>query len=120
ICNASFTLSPWKTRPGSIGAYEDVTQRDIIAIYDSSRDSRVIIDERLPDVGANLSGCSGGPVIVHYERNMTHHYCPVGMIIAGAKGEGTGLMADLDMFRFRRIHFIQPDGSILIPPSNSF
>jgi len=104
----------------SLTYVEDITQRDIIAIYDTSRDSRVIIDERLPDVGANFSGCSGGPVLVHYERNMTHHYCPVGMIIAGAKGEGTGLMADLDVFRFRRIHFIQSDGSILMPPNNIF
>lgn len=104
----------------SLTYVQDITQREIIATYDSNRDSRVIIDERLPDVGANLSGCSGGPVIVHYERNMTHHYCPVGMIIVGAKGEGTGLMAGWDMYRFRRIHFIQPDGSILIQPSNSF
>ncbi|WP_146220723.1 hypothetical protein, partial [Gluconacetobacter entanii] len=58
----------------SLTYVQDITQREIIATYEPTRDNRVIADERLPDVGANLSGCSGGPVIVHYERNMTHHY----------------------------------------------
>lgn len=104
----------------SLSRIQGITQRDIIATYEPNRDSRVVANERFPEVGANLSGCSGGPVILHYERNKAHHFCPVGMIMAGSKGEGAGLMSEFDTLHFRRIHFIQPDGSISDPDRHQF
>lgn len=96
----------------SITTIQDVTDRDIIVTYDPARDSRILAEPKLPEIGANLSGCSGGPVLVHYERNGLHRWFPVAMMVAGPKEQGTGIFAELDILRFRRIHFIQPDGSI--------
>ena len=89
-----------------------VTGREIIATYDPKRDSRVRAAPELPDVGANLSGCSGGPVLLHFELNGLHRWRPIGMMIAGPREQGTGSLAEFDMIRFQRIDVIQPDGSI--------
>lgn len=94
---------------------QDVTKRDIIVTYEPARDSRVLAETGLPELGPNLSGCSGGPVLVHYERNGLHRWYPVGMMVAGPKEQGTGISAEFDILRLRRIHFIQPDGSIVRP-----
>jgi hypothetical protein len=51
-------------------------------------------------------------VLVHYERNGLHRWFPVAMMVAGPREQGTGISAEFDILRFRRIHFIQPDGSI--------
>jgi hypothetical protein len=91
---------------------QDVTQRDIIVTYEPTRDSRVVVGGGLSELGANLSGCSGGPVLVHYERNGLHRWFPVGMMVAGPREQGTGISAEFDILRLRRIHFIQPDGTI--------
>jgi hypothetical protein len=34
------------------------------------------------------------------------------VVIAGPKDQGTGASAEFDMIRLRRIHVIQPDGSL--------
>lgn len=99
----------------SLTMIQDVTRRDIIVTYDPARDSRIVANPELPELGADLSGCSGGPVLVHYERNGLHRWFPVGMMVAGPREQGTGISAEFDMLRFRRIHFIQPDGSIEHP-----
>ncbi|HEX4113486.1 MAG TPA: hypothetical protein VH020_13215 [Stellaceae bacterium] len=51
-------------------------------------------------------------MLVHYERNGLHRWFPVGMMVAGPRGQGTGSSAEFDILRLRRIHFIQPDGTI--------
>jgi hypothetical protein len=96
----------------SLALIQDVTQRDIVVTFEPTRDSRIVADPKLPVLGANLSGCSGGPVLVHYERNGLHRWFPVAMMVAGPKEQGTGISAEFDILRFRRIHFIQDDGSI--------
>lgn len=45
----------------SLTMIQDVTQRDIIVTYEPARDSRIVAEPKLPELGANLSGCSGGP-----------------------------------------------------------
>jgi hypothetical protein len=95
---------------------EDVTEHNIIAVYNPERgDWRARAAALLPDLGANFSGCSGGPVLLHLERNCLHRWFPVGLILGGPRGGGEGLFAGLDVFHFRRIDFIQPDGSIKAP-----
>ena len=42
---------------------QDITDRNIVATYDPARDSRVRAASEIPDLGANWSGCSGGPVL---------------------------------------------------------
>jgi hypothetical protein len=103
----------------SLTMIQDVTQRDIIATYEPARDSRILAAPELPELGANLSGCSGGPVLVHYERNGLHRWFPVGMMVEGPKDQGTGISAEFDILRFRRIHFIQPNGFIEHPEGDS-
>jgi hypothetical protein len=56
----------------SLTMIQNVTQREIIVTYEPARDSRIVAEPKLPELGANLSGCSGGPVLVHYERNGLH------------------------------------------------
>jgi hypothetical protein len=89
---------------------EDVTDRDIIATYDPQRDMRVRAAPELPDLGANLSGCSGGPVLMHVQRNGCHRWFPAGLILRGPRADATP--REYDTFQFRRIHFVNADGSI--------
>jgi hypothetical protein len=100
--------------------------RDIYA-YDTRRDTRVLAAPELPDSGANLSGCSGGPVLIHVLRNGCHRWFPVGLIIKGPC-ETDQITSDdpqplprtirsieFDTLRFRRIDFgetVKTDGSI--------
>jgi hypothetical protein len=103
----------------SLSMIQDVTQRDIIVTYEPTRDSRIIADPALPELGANLSGCSGGPVLVHYERNGLHRWFPVGLIQRGPREEEKrGASTEFDMIRLRRIDTIQPDGTIKRPVAN--
>ena len=89
---------------------EDVTYRDIIATYEPQRDIRIRAAPELPDLGANLSGCSGGPVLMNAERSGLHRWFPVGLILRGPRASLD--IREYDIFRFRRIHFVNADGSI--------
>ena len=96
---------------------EDVTEHEIIATYEPQRDIRVRAAAEFPDLGANLSGCSGGPVLMHVERNGCQRWFPVGLIIRGAGGSPEGAMTEFDIIRMRRINVIRQDGTINRPPS---
>jgi hypothetical protein len=89
---------------------EDVTYRDIISTCQPQRDIRIRAAPEFPDLGANLSGCSGGPVLMHAERNGLHRWFPVGLILRGPRASSNATMPAI--FRFRRIHFVNADGSI--------
>jgi hypothetical protein len=101
---------------GALPAVEDVTDRDIIVTYDPKRDTP-LRDSPLPPVGLNLSGCSGGPVLMHGIKNGLHRWFPVGLIIGGPRGEGSGENASFDIILARRIHHLAIDGSLDHPPS---
>jgi hypothetical protein len=96
----------------SLPLVEDVTDRDIITTYDPERDSRVLAAPELPTLGANLSGCSGGPVLMHTERNGLHRWFPVGLILRGPRAASDAEPREYDMYRHRLIHSLRPDGSI--------
>jgi hypothetical protein len=97
---------------------EDINDRYIIATYEPNepkRDIRILAAPEIPDVGANWSGCSGGPVLMHLERKGRHRWFPVGMIVEGPGKSSDGAMQEFDRFLFRRIHFLNVDGSIKKP-----
>jgi hypothetical protein len=94
----------------SLARVEDVTFHDIISTYEPQRDIRIRAVPELPDLGANLSGCSGGPVLMHAERNGLHRWFPVGLILRGPRAPSE--VREYDIFRFRRIDFVNADGSI--------
>jgi hypothetical protein len=91
---------------------EDVTYRDIIATHEPQRDIRIRAAPELPDLGPNLSGCSGGPVLMHAERNGLLRWFPVALILRGPRASSDTSIRECDIFRFRRVHFVNADGSI--------
>jgi len=108
----------WPQDSGEFRAYvslsrvEDCTERSIISTYDSQRDSRIRAAPEIPDLGANLSGCSGGPVMIHVVRNGLHIWFPVGLIVEGPRASLDAEPRNYDTFTMRRLHFVNTDGSI--------
>jgi len=97
---------------GALAAVESITEREILITYDPTRDQPSRWAMTLPPLGLNLSGSSGGPVLMHGTRNGLHRWFPVAMVTAGPKDGKQGLFTDIDLIRLRRIHTIRPDGSI--------
>ncbi len=93
---------------------EDVTEREIIATYEPQRDIRVRAAPEFSDLGANLSGCSGGPALMHVEHNGCHRWFPAGIIVGGGE-RPDGAMTEFDIIRIRRINVIRQDGTINRP-----
>ncbi len=100
---------------GALAAVESITEREILVTYDPARDQPSRWAMTLPPLGLNLSGCSGGPVLMHGMRNGLHRWFPVAIVIAGPKDGKQDLFTDIDLIRLRRIHIVQPDGSISRP-----
>jgi len=93
------------------GAFEvvaDFTGDEIIVVYEPGK---VIGAPTKPPLGYNMSGCSGGPAVIHFDRNGLHRWEPIGLIMAGPR-EGHGEAAEFDMIRVRRIDCIEPDGRL--------
>ena len=93
---------------GALGFVEDISDREIIVVYDPKT---TIGTPTRPPLGYNMSGCSGGPAIIHEDRNGLHLWHPVGLIIGGSalsQGEAT----EFDMIRIRRIDCIEVGGRI--------
>ena len=95
---------------GGLDVVEDVTDSEIIFSYDPERVQPLKAPK--PPLGINLSGCSGGPVLMHGTRNCLHRWFPVGLLIGAPKGVGTGEFASLDIIRARRIDSLKPDGTL--------
>jgi hypothetical protein len=91
---------------------ESVSERGIITTYEPQRDIRFRAAPELPDLGANLSGCSGGPLLMHIERNGLNRWFPVGLILRGPRASSDNNLREYDIFRFRRIHYVNADGTI--------
>jgi hypothetical protein len=94
---------------GALDFIEDFNEREIILTYDPEK---VLGAPTKPPLGYNMSGCSGGPAIVHEVRPSNFHvWYPVVLIVGGPKfGEGDA--AEFDIIRVRRIDCIQADGRI--------
>ncbi len=104
-----------------MGRVEDVSERNLVAVYAPERgDRRMRAAPGFPDIGGNFSGCSGGPVLLHIERGGLHRWFPAGLVVGGPGQTSAGGFAGLDVFHFRRIHFIGKDGSIREPISALF
>ena len=109
--DSSAAFNAW----GALAKVEDVTDREIVVVFDESAEA-TSGGPPVPPIGFNLSGCSGGPVLLHGIRNGLHRWFPVGLISAGPVGEAKeGESAMFDVIRFRRIHWIQLDGTLTDP-----
>jgi len=97
---------------GALAAVEDTTTRDLIVTYDPERDQATKWAPAKPPLGMNLSGCSGGPVMMHFTKRGLLRWLPVALIVAGPRGVGQGALAEADMIQLRRIHTIMHDGRI--------
>jgi hypothetical protein len=64
-----------------------------------------------PPLGFNMSGCSGGPALMHGIQNGLHRWFLSGFIIRGS-GISEGDAQEFDIVRLRRIHFIKSDGTL--------
>jgi hypothetical protein len=101
---------------GALAAVECVTRDEIVITYDPAIVKPTAWAPNLPPLGFNLSGCSGGPVLVHGTRNGLHRWFAVALIAEGPKEQAKqGDAAEFDMIRLRRIDIIQPDGTIKQP-----
>jgi hypothetical protein len=87
---------------------EDCNDREIITIYDPAQSRGT---PTLLPLGFNMSGCSGGPAVIHETRNGIHRWYPVGLIVGGPK-QGEGAAAEFDIVRIQRIDCIDEDGRI--------
>lgn len=94
----------------NLGSVEDVTERRIVAVGNGQR--RMSVAPVLPETGGNYSGCSGGPVLLHIEQGGLHRWFPAGLILVGPGAAGEGLLKDIDVFQFRRIHVVNADGRL--------
>ncbi len=101
---------------GALAAVEDVTRDEILITYDPTIVKPAAFAPTLPPVGFNMSGCSGGPVLVHGNRNGLHRWFAVALIAEGSNGQHKqGVAAEFDLIRLRRIDVIQLDGTIKRP-----
>jgi len=105
---------------GALAAVEYVTHDEILITYDPAIVKPAAWAPHLPPVGFNLSGCSGGPVLVHGTRKGLLRWFAVGLIAEGPKEHAKqGASSGFDMIRLRRIDIIQPDGTIRQPTSDT-
>jgi hypothetical protein len=95
---------------GALGAIEDFSDREIIVTYEPERDERMAGVPK-PPLGFNMSGCSGGPALMHGIENGLHRWFLSGFIIRGS-GISEGDAQEFDIVRLRRIHFIKSDGTL--------
>ena len=84
----------------------------ILATYQPERDTRILAAPQASSDDAHWGGCSGGPVLMHFERAGLHRWRPIGVII-----EGSGRLAEgVDIFCFAPLRRLNLDGSILHDP----
>ncbi|MBS0471360.1 MAG: hypothetical protein JSR60_09830 [Proteobacteria bacterium] len=96
---------------GAMPTVEDVTERQLIVVFDPTRD-KVRGESRMPPLGFNMSGCSGGPALLHKPVNGLLRWFPVGMMSASPSEKQLGIFEDIDIIRINRIHMLRPDGTV--------
>jgi hypothetical protein len=103
-----YNMNAW----GANGVAEEVTDKDILTIYEPARVHKTRSDVPLP-LGLNMSGCSGGPVFLIKMVKGLLRWFPVGLICKGPVGKpAEGELAGLDRIYIRRIYFLNPDGTL--------
>jgi hypothetical protein len=97
---------------GALTLVEDYSEREIITVYDPAQCTG---KPHLLPLGFNMSGCSGGPAVIHQTRNGVHRWYPVGLILRGPLGQGEGDAANSDIIHIGRIDCIDENGRIQTP-----
>jgi hypothetical protein len=97
---------------GALTLIESYNEGNIITVYDPAQ---CIGTPNLPRLGFNMSGCSGGPAVIHQTRNGVHRWYPVGLILRGPLGQAEGDAANFDIIHIRRIECIDENGRIQTP-----
>lgn len=100
---------------GGHGVADAVSEREIVSVYDPETTLQAAADIDKPPLGFNLSGCSGGPVVLIKTVNGLLRWFPVGLIYKGPGDRAEGELALFDRIHIRRLNFIQPDGTIREP-----
>jgi hypothetical protein len=101
---------------GAHGIADGVSPREIVTVYDPDATFASDGYGAKPPLGFNMSGCSGGPVIVHKVINGLVRWFPAGLIYKGpGKEKAQGEFATFDRIHIRKLHFIQSDGTIAEP-----
>jgi hypothetical protein len=109
---AHYEMQAW----GAHGIADAVTDWDIVTVYEPDRVLIARYDVPKPPLGFNMSGCSGGPALLVKQVNGSLRWFPVGLIYKGPVGKAAeGELAGLDRIYIRRIHFLNPDGTINEP-----
>jgi hypothetical protein len=89
---------------GALSAIEDFNEREVLVSCDPSRDQPLIRDIDPPPLGINMSGCSGGPALMHGDKNGLHRWLPVGIIVKGSRSDATDEARTFDYIRVRRLY----------------
>ena len=97
---------------GGHGVADAVSDREIVTVYDPATTFASNDGVAKPPLGFNMSGCSGGPVILVKVVKGLMRCVPAGFIFKGADGKAEGEFASFDRIHIRKLHFIQPDGTI--------
>lgn len=100
---------------GAHGVADAVSKREIVTIYEPEKVLKASFAIEKPKLGFNMSGCSGGPVLLVKEIKGLLRWFPIGLIYKGADGKAEGELSTFDRIHIRRIHFIQADGTISNP-----
>ncbi len=91
---------------------DGLSDTEIIVTHEQSRDKAAMDFLPSPPPRFNMSGCSGGPVLMHGTLNGIHRWFAVGAIVQGPGGIASGEAEDFEMIRIRRIDCINNDGTI--------
>lgn len=94
---------------GGLPAVEAISDRQIIITYDPARDQPLMAGVPAPPQGFDMSGCSGGIVLLPEIKDGRCRLHAVGLIAGGSRPD-QGLATDTILIR--RIHRVQPDGTL--------
>lgn len=101
---------------GGHGVADAVSDREIVTTYDPDRELGFQGIAK-PSLGMNLSGCSGGPVVMTRNIRGILRWFPVGLIYKGPGGQAEGELGQFDRIHVRRINRVRSNGTIDEPSS---
>jgi hypothetical protein len=94
---------------GVLPAVEAISDRQIITTYDPARDQPLMVGVPAPPLGFDMSGCSGGIVLLPEIEGGKCRVHAVGLIAGGSRPDE---VRGTDTVLIRRIHCIQSDGTL--------
>jgi hypothetical protein len=97
---------------GGLQAIDAFSERQIIITYDPARDQPLMAGVPAPPIGFNMSGCSGGIVLMPEIKDGVCRLFAVGLIASGSHDIEPGEDRRTDTILIRRIHRIRPDGTL--------